>query len=408
MTLRTNACLSHLRYGTGRKHGKAIVNLFAEVFKFLPIASVIDREIFVIHGGISPRFAAKTLRDIPRHHYATLQGGPPEKQPTPNEGKDDEWQILMDAVWSDPEGGDYSGWEDNPNRGAGIMFGVDITKKWLDMHGFSLMIRSHECEPEGFKVMHEGRLMTLFSASNYYEDESNMGAFVRLDRASGMKPRLHQFITSENDEKRVLSLRRSVGEMERGAVVQIRSILFEYKATLTAEFEKLDPEETGYVTLGQWADMLSRTLVLNLPWMKLKDHFVESMDDGRVQYHAFLKSVEGRFAGKNGAVPLSEAIYRNRTEMESLFRIMDTDSSGHLSKEEFHRACQLLNKCSGCETAISAEEAETLLSAMDADGDGSVSFNEFLEAVRMTSPRAPRGGGAAEAEPAAPPPAPAG
>lgn len=123
------------KYGTSKKHGKAIVNMFAEVFKFLPVASVIDHEIFVIHGGISPRFSAYTLNNIPRYNYATLQGGPPELRPDNTAAKNEEWQILMDAVWSDPEGGDYVGWEDNPNRGAGIMFGADITSKWLDMHG---------------------------------------------------------------------------------------------------------------------------------------------------------------------------------------------------------------------------------------------------------------------------------
>ena len=123
------------KYGTSKKHGKAIVNMFAEVFKFLPVASVIDHEIFVIHGGISPRFSAFTLNNLPRYNYATLQGGPPELRPDNMEAKNDEWQILMDALWSDPQGGDYMGWEDNPDRGAGIKFGADITSKWLDMHG---------------------------------------------------------------------------------------------------------------------------------------------------------------------------------------------------------------------------------------------------------------------------------
>ena len=66
---------------------------------------------------------------------------------------------------------------------------------------------------------------------------------------------------------------------------------------------------------------------------------------------------------------------------------MDADKSGQLSREEFHRACMIINECSGDDAKISDDEIDALLKAMDRDGDGMVSFNEFLEAIRVEAPK---------------------
>jgi serine/threonine-protein phosphatase with EF-hand domain len=249
------------------------------------------------------------------------------------------------------------------------------------------MIRSHECEDDGFKTMHHGRLMTLFSASNYYEEESNLGAFVRLTH--GQKPVVHQYMTRDDDQPRTLSLRRAVGQMERGAINQIRGVLLEYQGELKAAFAECDPSGTGKVSVKDWDALLRRVTQLQLPWIKLKDHFVEdNVGSGDcVEYGSFLKSVSGMYIGQHASVTLSDSIYRNRGEMETLFRLMDADKSGQLSREEFHRACMIINECSGDDAKISDDEIDALLKAMDRDGDGMVSFNEFLEAIRVEAPK---------------------
>ena len=43
-----------------------------------------------------------------------------------------------------------------------------------------VIIRSHEFVPEGFKIMHGGHLMTVFSARNYFSEETNDAALVLL------------------------------------------------------------------------------------------------------------------------------------------------------------------------------------------------------------------------------------
>ena len=58
-----------------------------------------------------------------------------------------------------------------------------------------------------------------------------------------------------------------------------------------------------------------------------------------------------------------------------VFRAIDTDNSGHISRSEFR---DLLNKL---ELTVSHEELMRLLDKFDADGDGRVTYAEFLRFV---------------------------
>ena len=80
-------------------------------------------------------------------------------------------------------------------------------------------------------------------------------------------------------------------------------------------------------------------------------------------------------------VAVSEVIYKNIKQIEAVFRMMDVDGSGNLSREEFQEACAVLNKASP-ESQLSAEQIEELAENMDADHNGTISFNEFIEKMR--------------------------
>ena len=57
----------------------------------------------------------------------------------------------------------------NP-RGDGVAtFGPDVTERFCERENLDLIIRSHQYVPEGYKIMHSGHLITLFSARDYLE-----------------------------------------------------------------------------------------------------------------------------------------------------------------------------------------------------------------------------------------------
>ena len=76
----------------------------------MPISALIENSILCLHGGLSP--SINTLDEIRKIDRV---------QEVPNEG------AMCDLLWSDPE--ERVGFELSP-RGAGYVFGDDVTKKF--------------------------------------------------------------------------------------------------------------------------------------------------------------------------------------------------------------------------------------------------------------------------------------
>jgi protein phosphatase len=80
---------------------------------------------------------------------------------------------MEELLWNDPiEHINYGlDWEYS-RRGYGKHFGIEISRKWLKASATKLVIRGHEpCQ--GFKINHEGKILTLFSCREAYP---NFGA----------------------------------------------------------------------------------------------------------------------------------------------------------------------------------------------------------------------------------------
>lgn len=71
---------------------------------------------------------------------------------------------MCDLLWSDPD--DIVGWGLSP-RGAGYLFGGDITQKFVQHNDLDLIARAHQLVMEGYKIVHDGALVTVWSAPNY-------------------------------------------------------------------------------------------------------------------------------------------------------------------------------------------------------------------------------------------------
>ena len=60
-------------------------------------------------------------------------------------------------------------------RGRIVQFGTDVTKRFCERNALRMIIRSHQWEREGFRFMHGGRLLTVFSARDYDQSRCDDG-----------------------------------------------------------------------------------------------------------------------------------------------------------------------------------------------------------------------------------------
>ena len=150
---------------------------FHELFKFLPLGHILNEEVLVIHGGLfsKDRVTLYELKQINRFIDVPPEG------------------LMNEILWSDPFDGNGIQPSD---RGAGVLYGKDVTKKFLKENNLKLLIRSHEVRDEGYSIEHGGKHITVFSAPNYCDSVGNKGAIVKFDRGDMEHPYFIKFNAS--------------------------------------------------------------------------------------------------------------------------------------------------------------------------------------------------------------------
>uniref|UniRef100_A0A674B076 Serine/threonine-protein phosphatase n=1 Tax=Salmo trutta TaxID=8032 RepID=A0A674B076_SALTR len=357
--------IMNLRYGFTKEvmqkyktHGRDILLLVQDVFSLLPIATVIDNKVLIVHGGISDMTDLDFLSSIERHKVKT------DCNPT---------CTVVDLLWSDPKS--QPGCSPNTFRGGGSYFGPDVTRRLLERHGMTLLIRSHECKQEGYELCHDGQVITIFSASNYYEEGSNRGAYIKLGRE--LVPRFFQYQVSRNTRK--LTLTQRVNVAEGSAVRAVQEKLFAHRSELMAAFQQYDTSNSGCISICEWALVVESVLRLDLPWRTLRPRLAQLAPDGRIDYQSCFEDMG---PGQPIVTPnLAETLYRYRTDLEIIFNIMDKDHSGQISIEEFRQTWRLFSAHLGVE--VDDRAIDELAKSIDFNKDGSIDFNEFLEAFRV-------------------------
>ncbi len=145
------------RYGA---KGKEIYERIKELWGYFPHSVLAEGRYLLLHGGLPANVAS--IEDIA---YAQ------ESHPASSN--------FEEILWNDPvEGKGYF----YSRRGAGRMFGEDVTEKVLRAVGVKTLIRSHEpCD--GVEVRQRGKILTLFSrkGSPYFNARA---AYLVLDENS--------------------------------------------------------------------------------------------------------------------------------------------------------------------------------------------------------------------------------
>mmetsp|Transcript_7904 Transcript_7904/g.13991 ORF Transcript_7904/g.13991 Transcript_7904/m.13991 type:complete len:522 (-) Transcript_7904:195-1760(-) len=172
------------------KYDDKIMDLFTEVFQWLPLCATINKKVVIMHGGLFSKDGVK-LDDI----KAIPRGREP-----PDSG------LMPEIMWSDPQPFPGRG---ESKRGIGLSFGPDITAAFLKDNDLDLLIRSHEVKDEGYLVEHDGKLITVFSAPNYCDQIGNKGALIRFKK--DLKPEFEQFSAVPHPDIKPMAYAKNMG-----------------------------------------------------------------------------------------------------------------------------------------------------------------------------------------------------
>jgi len=90
------------------------------------------------------------------------------------------------------------------------------------------------------------KCLTVFSASNYYEEGSNKGAYVRLlgGPSEPVEPYFVQF-NAATPKLRSMTIRQRVGLVEASALRELRTRIRERQEALTQAFNNYDTDSKG-------------------------------------------------------------------------------------------------------------------------------------------------------------------
>jgi protein phosphatase len=143
----------------GEEEGEALVFELRKLFRRLYSAVLIEKWAILIHGGLP--INAKSIEDLAWAHKTHPQNG-----------------TLEEMLWSDPQ--DCLDGTSLSPRGAGKLFGLDVTNKQLDIFDAKVLIRGHEVCQEGFRFNHDGKILTLFS-TNKGQYWNEYGAYLKIN-----------------------------------------------------------------------------------------------------------------------------------------------------------------------------------------------------------------------------------
>ncbi|XP_010209322.1 PREDICTED: serine/threonine-protein phosphatase with EF-hands 1 [Tinamus guttatus] len=433
----------NVRYGFTREvlrkyrvHGKVILYLLEDVFSWLPLATVVDSKVLILHGGISDTtdldflnlFERSKVRSLMRppksimdmrlqvkekapssahHKHSARQGSSDKRKDQSSPGADSsgaaardaprspglraeaaepqedssgdptpkEWQQTLDILWSDPR--NQRGCIPNKLRGGGCYFGPDITAKLFERYNLKLLIRSHECKQDGYEIVHGGKVITIFSASNYYEDGSNRGAYIKLN--PDLSPRFIQYQVSRNTCRQ--NLQERINTVEEAAIKALREKIYANKTELMEAFINKDLTGSGKLSVSDWAEAMESVLQLELPWRTLRPQLARSSADGRIEYTSCFYDLKIEKPIEEVQPSLVETVCKYRKDLEMIFNFIDKDQSGLISLEEFHHTWKLFCAHVGVET--DDEAIDKLANTIDYNKDGYIDFSEFLGAFHV-------------------------
>ncbi|TCD68369.1 3',5'-cyclic-nucleotide phosphodiesterase (PDEase) (3':5'-CNP) [Steccherinum ochraceum] len=158
-----------------RKYSEEIYEVCMQSFCALPLAAIMNKQFFCIHGGLSPELhTLDDIRNIDRFREPPTNG------------------LMCDILWSDPvedfgQEKTSESFVHNHVRGCSYFFTYQAACQFLERNKLLSIIRAHEAQDAGYRMYRKTRttgfpsVMTLFSAPNYLDVYNNKAAILKYE-----------------------------------------------------------------------------------------------------------------------------------------------------------------------------------------------------------------------------------
>ena len=338
------------------QYSLTVFNQSQRLFRRLPVATIVDSgtgvRAFVTHGGISNRFSMSFTNSANFNRFQFASVSVKESQ----KGDDRRAaEIFSDLIWSDPSRS--NGCRPNKQRGAGYLFGPDISSQFCSKYGFTSVIRSHEVRDEGFSQDHPN-CVTIFSSSLYCGGSNNAAVILINANQPGLD--VHKFQTQQSSS--------GYERQRKYLLIGFKNYLDREANDLYRFFRTEDPNKTGYVSVNKMTKILS-TYIQQKEGIQidpenfyiLKDYLCPCNEaNGSAQYTAMFK----RLYKNSESANLFEFL-------GLVFNLIDLDGNGTISANEASRAIKLMN------SKLNTNYSDDFISNMDTNNDGVIDIKEF-------------------------------
>ncbi|KAF8785414.1 Serine/threonine-protein phosphatase with like protein [Argiope bruennichi] len=252
-------------------------------------------------------------------------------------------------------------------------------------YGFLKEIMLKYKDKYGWKV-NPSNVITVFSASNYYDTGSNRGAYIKL---IGDELIVHPVLYVSSKLARHATLRQRQGILEQSALRELKRHIASKRFVLMQEFNKRNKAMVSTISLNDWCEAMEAAVGLGLPWRLLCPKLaVYDPEKQLVEYSTTLEDYHTYTEGliEDGHT-LLEALYQNKEILEAVFNMIDRDGHGSISMDEFVDTCSFLGDQLG--KPIPPGTIQDLAHSIDMNKDGFIDLNEFLEAFRLVNGNRP-------------------
>jgi len=193
----TRSFIAQCRTRWGDDLGYKVWESTNQVFDRLPLAAVIDQDIFCVHGGIPRSIEQEEDKGKKRRVKNSSRVQEILKVPKvaginpPYEHELSNYQqVASDCIWSDPASAEQelksvnpvTGYGESLRGGGAICFGQKAVTDFLYQHNFSYIMRAHEAHADGVAVSKGGKVFTIFSTSkDHHQGNEAMAGCILVD-----------------------------------------------------------------------------------------------------------------------------------------------------------------------------------------------------------------------------------